>query len=69
MILKIDAKFKEKLTCSLEHDLKKLGEFSTNHSKVWKIRFDGLFLSKVQSFEIKKYRGVIFHDPEQWYKI
>ena len=67
MILKIDAKFKEKLTCSLKHDLKELGEFSTNHSKVWKIRFDGLILPKVERSEIRKYRGVIFHDTEQWY--
>ena len=41
------------------------GEFSPNHSKVWKFYFDGLFLSK--GYEVwakKEYRGVIFHDAE-----
>ena len=46
------------------------GEFSPNHSKVWKFHCGGLFLSKLyMRFELKKYRGVIFHDTEQWYKI
>ena len=29
----------------------------------------GYFCSKYMMFELKKYRGVIFHDTEQWYKI
>ena len=45
------------------------GEFSPNHSKVWKCYSDGLFLSKVHEFWAKKYRGVIFHDTEQGCKI
>ena len=44
--------------------------FSTNHSKVQKFYFDGLFLSKVfEVWDKKKYRGVIFHDTEKWCKI
>ena len=41
-------------------------EFLPIHSKVQKFHFDGLFLSKVWA---KKYRGVIFHDTEQWCEI
>ena len=29
----------------------------------------GYFCSKYMRFELKKYRGVIFHDTEQWFKI
>ena len=43
-----------------------LGKISPNHSKVWKFHFDGLFLSKVYKVWAKKYRGVTFHDTEQW---
>ena len=45
------------------------GEFSPSHSKVWNFYFDELFLSKVCKVSAKKYRGVIFHDSEQWCKI
>ena len=44
------------------------GEFSLNHSKVRKFHFDGLFLSKEYNVWAKKYRGVVFHDTEQWHK-
>ena len=44
------------------------GEFSSNHSKIWKFLFDWFFL-----FEVYRvwgtYRGVIFCDTEQWCKI
>ena len=29
----------------------------------------GYFFPKYMGFELKKYRGVIFHDTEQWCKI
>ena len=45
------------------------GEISPNHSKVWKVLFDGLFFPKYTRFELQKYRGIIFHDTEQWCKI
>ena len=48
---------------------KEFGEFSPNHSKVQKFLFDGLFLSKVYEVWAKKYRGIIFHDTEQWCKV
>ena len=49
------------------HD--EFGEFSLNHAKVWKFYFHSFFLSKVYEVWAKKYRGVIFHDTGQWYKI
>ena len=33
------------------------------------VHFDVLFLSRVYIVWAKKYRGVIFHDTEEWYKI
>ena len=48
----------------------KFAEFSTNHSKVPQFHFDELFLSKIYGSRAnKKYRRVIFHDTEQWFKI
>ena len=48
---------------------REFGEFSPNHWKVQKFHFHGLFLSKHMKFELKKYRGVIFKNTEQWYKV
>ena len=69
MTLTNDAKFKGKLTWDFKwHE--EFDEFSPNFSKIWKFYFDGFFLSKVYIiFELKIYRGVIFHDTEQWCKI
>ena len=45
------------------------------HSLTWALGglknfpFNGLLLSKVYTVWDKKYRGVIFHDIEEWYKI
>ena len=49
MTLKSDAKFEEKLTCDFKYDIKKFGGFLT-------------FCPKYMRFELKKYRGFIFHD-------
>ena len=48
MTLKIDVKFKEKLTYDFKYDVKDLMNFP-----------------KYIRFELKKYRGVVFHDTEQ----
>ena len=64
MALKSDAKFKEKLTCDFKFDISNLVNFhpiSQNSNR--------LFLSKVYEVWAKKYRGVISHDTEQWWKI
>ena len=58
---------KNELVVSNMHE--EFGEFLPNHSKVKKFHFDGLFLSKVYEVWAKKYKGVIFHDTEQWCKI
>ena len=47
MILKRDAKFKEKLTCGFKYDIRNLVNFHLTSKKVQKFHFDGLFLSKV----------------------
>ena len=45
------------------------GEFSPNHTKVWKFIFKmDSFFPKYTRFELQIYRGVIFHDTEQWCK-
>ena len=55
MVLKSDAKFKEKLTCGFKYIWhEEFGEFSPNHSKVRKFHSDGLFLSKIYEVWAKK---------------
>ena len=60
MTPKSDAKFKEKLASSFKHDIRNLENFDPTIQKS-----ENCFLSKVQRFELKKYRGVIFHDTEK----
>ena len=64
MALKSDAKFKEKLTCDFKFDISNLVNFHPISQNS-----NGLFLSKVYEVWAKKYRGVISHDTEQWWKI
>ena len=65
MILKTDAKF-EKKTDLLFQKWQEFGEFWSNHSKVSKIwTLIGPFYSKHITFDLKKYRGIIFHDTEE----
>ena len=45
------------------------GEFSPKHSKAKNFTAMGYFCPTYMWFELKKYRGVIFHDTEQWRKI
>ena len=46
------------------------GEFWPEHSKVSKIcTFIGSYCAKYLKFDIKRYRGVIFHDNKEWCKI
>ena len=49
---------------------KEFVKFWPEHSKVSKIfTLMGSFWAKYILFELKKYRGVIFHDIEEWCKI
>ena len=62
--------FKKKTVSWFQKRPEKFAEFSPNHSKVQKFLLNGLFLSEVYGVGAKKmYRGLIFHDTEQWYKL
>ena len=49
MTLKIDAKCEEKLTCSLENDMRNLANFNQSTQKCQNWDFDGILLSKVEN--------------------
>ena len=68
MTLKSDAKFEEKPICCFKND-KNLVNFdpSTQVSKMCTLI--GLFNAKYVTFDLKRYRGVIFHDTEESCKI
>ena len=69
MILKSGAKFEEKLIFCFKND-KKLVNFDPNTKKSKKIcTLTGPFSAEYTMFDLKKYRGVIFHDTEESRKI
>ena len=68
MTLKSDAKFKEKLTCDFKYDMKDLVNFHPTAQKSKSFTLMGYFCPKYSRFELKKYRGAIFHNKEQWCK-
>ena len=49
MTLKSDAKFEEKLTCSLKNDMKNLANFHQSTQNCQNRDFDGVLLSKVEN--------------------
>ena len=61
MTLKTDAKYEEKLICCFKND-KNLVSFDPSI-------FSSSYCTKYVKFDLKKYRGVIFHDTEEWCKI
>ena len=66
MKLKRDAKFGEKSTCRLKIGIRNLTNFDLSPRKSQ----NGLLMSKkCILFLLKKYRGVIFHETEEGYKI
>ena len=65
MTLKSDAKFKEKLICGFKYDMRNLVNFHPTTQKSKNFTPMGYFCPKYMRFELKKYRGVIFHDTEQ----
>ena len=68
MTLKSDAKFEEKLICCFKND-KNLVNFdpTTQVSKICTLI--GPFRAKYITFDLKGYRGVIFHDTEESCKV
>ena len=65
MTLKSDVKFREKLTCGFKYDMKDLVNFDPTTQKSESFTSTRYFCSNYMRFELKKYRGFIFHDTEQ----
>ena len=67
MILKNDAKFKEKLTCrfTFKFDIGNLQSFHRNTQMSKNVISMGYFPPKYMRYELKKYKEVIFYDTEQ----
>ena len=57
------------MTCSFKYDMKDLVNFHLTTPKSKNFTSVGYFYPKYMEFELKKYRGVIFHDTKQWCKI
>ena len=69
MTLKSYAKFREKLTCSFIYNMRNFVNFHPTSQKSVHFTSMSYFCPKYMRFELKQYRGVIFHDTEQWSKI
>ena len=69
MTLKSDAKLKEKQNCGFRYDMRNLVNFHPTSQKSENFTLMNYFCPRYIRFELKKYREVIFHDPEQWCKI
>ena len=62
-------KFEEKLIIGFKIDMKSLVNFHPTTQKSKNFTSKGYFCPKYMSFKLKKYRGVVFYDTEQWWKI
>ena len=70
MKLKRDTKFGEESTCCFKIGIRNFYKFWPEHFKGSKMfTLMGSFWGNYVLFELKKYRGVIFGDIEEWYKI
>ena len=70
MKVKRDAKFGEKLTCRFKIGIRNFTNFWPEHSKASKMfTLMGSFWANYIFFELKKYRGVIFHETKEGCKI
>ena len=70
MTMKNYTKFQEELTCHFKVDIRNLANFDPSTRKSKKIfTLIGSFWAKYILFELKKYRGVIFHKTEEGCKI
>ena len=67
--LQSDIKFEKKLTLGSKNDRRNLVSFHPTTQKYKNFTSMGYFCPKYMRLELKKYRGVIFHDTEQWCKI
>ena len=69
MTLKNDAKFEEKLTLGCKKDMLNMVNFHPTTQKSKYFTLMDYLCPKHLRFELMKYRGVTFHDTEQWCKI
>ena len=70
MTIKIEANFEKKQNDFLFQKWQELDEFWSENSKVSKTcPLIGPFCANYITFDLKKYRGVIFHDAEESCKI
>ena len=65
MTLKSDENFFKKLTCGFKYDMRNLVNFHPITQKYESFNLMGCFCPKYERFELRKCRGVIFHDTEQ----
>ena len=65
MAMTSNAKFEEKLTLGFKSGMKNLVTFHPTTQKSKNLTSMGYFCPKYMRFDLKKYRGVIFHDTEQ----
>ena len=66
MTLKSDTKFEEKLICCFKTDKNLVNFYLITYSKVSKIcTLVGSLHEKYVMFDLKKYRGVIFHGTRE----
>ena len=56
---------KEKLTCGFKYDVRNLVDFHPTTPESENFASMGYFCPKYMRLELKKYRGIIFHDTEQ----
>ena len=71
MTLERDAKFKEKLTCGLENNMRNMTNF---HQSIWKLglkieTFMGYFYPKQKIYELKFHEEVMCYGNEERCKI
>ena len=69
MTLISDAKFKGKLTRGLKNDIRNLVNFMRVVESLIICTLMGSFFRKHIKFYMKKYRRVISHDIDEWYKV
>ena len=69
MTLKNDAKFEEKLTLGCKNDLGNLSILMWAVTSLEICILMCYFYQKYTMFEPLKYRGVMCHNTEEWYKI
>ena len=66
MALNIGATFEGKVTCAFKNDMRNLANFHQRMFESLKIgTLMGSFYPKQKMYELKSYRGVLYHDNEQ----